>query len=72
MVTARSDLRISPRHERGEEFYFVEDPLRNKFYRLGPAEYAIFAALDGKRSVAEAAADTAATAGPTALTRPTP
>jgi putative peptide zinc metalloprotease protein len=67
IVTARRDLRISPRRERGDDFYFVEDPQRNKFYRLGPAEHAFFAALDGRRTIAEAAADVAASE-PNALT----
>lgn len=69
VVTARRDLRISRRRERDEDFYFVEDPLRNKFFRLGPAEHALFAALDGHRTLAEAAADTASSAGPSALTQ---
>jgi putative peptide zinc metalloprotease protein len=53
-IAARRDLRISRRTERGESFHFVEDPLRGKFFRLGDAEHALFAALDGRRTLAEA------------------
>ncbi|MCE9605264.1 MAG: hypothetical protein K8U03_10225 [Planctomycetia bacterium] len=69
VVAARRDLRVSTRHDRGELFYFVEDPLRNKFFRLGKAEHALFLALDGTRTLAEAAAHTASASGSQALTQ---
>lgn len=53
-ITARRDLRISPRTERGESFHLVEDPLRGKFFRLGDAEHALFTAFDGRRTLTEA------------------
>lgn len=55
-IAARRDLKISRRTERGDSFHFVEDPLRGKFYRLGDAEHALFTALDGRRTLAEAMA----------------
>lgn len=56
IVRARADLRVSLRSERGTAFHFIEDPLRNQFYRLGKAEFALFEALDGNRSLEEAVA----------------
>lgn len=54
VLRARTDLKVSPRTERGRPFHFIEDPIRNKFYRLGPSEYAVFRACDGRRTLAEA------------------
>lgn len=68
-ITARRDLRISRRSERGEDFYFVEDPLRGKFFRLGLAEHAFFTALDGSRTLAETASAVASHGGSNALTQ---
>lgn len=56
VVRARTDLRATLRSERGTEFHFVEDPLRNTFYRLGKAEFALLRALDGERTLEEAVA----------------
>lgn len=56
IVRARTDLRVSLRSERGVEFHFIEDPVRNTFFRLGKAEYAVFAALDGRRPLSDAVA----------------
>lgn len=58
-VALRSDLVIAPRHDRSGPHYVVEDPRRRKFFRLGPAEYAVLAACDGRRTPAEAAAHAA-------------
>jgi putative peptide zinc metalloprotease protein len=68
VVTARSDLTATPRYERDEAFVFLEDSLRNRYFRLGLAEYSFFLALDGKRTVAEAAAEAAANSGSLAVT----
>src|ERR1041385_8724594 len=68
VVAARRDVKAALRTERGDSFYFLEDPLRNKFFRLGRAEYELFAALDGKRTVADAVADVSPRLGAAALT----
>ena len=66
-VALRSDLVIAPRHDRSGPHYVVEDPRRRKFFRLGPAEYAVLAACDGRRTPAEAAAHAAPLLGHNAL-----
>ena len=48
----RDDLIVTPDAARG---YLVEDPLAGRFHRLGQAEFAVAAQLDGRRSLAEAA-----------------
>lgn len=68
IVTARRDVTATLRYERGETFYFVEDALRNRFFRLGSAEYFFFKSLDGERTVAEAVACAAAQSGSQAVT----
>ena len=56
IIRARTDLRVSLRSERGTPFHFIEDSLRNQFFRLGRAEFALFEVLDGNRSLEEAVA----------------
>src|SRR6188508_1576009 len=67
VLRARTDLKVECRRERGRPFWFVEDPLRGTFFRLGPAEYSLFCACDGTRTLADAAALAAADGGDDAL-----
>ena len=48
----------------------IEDPVNAKFYRVGIPEYTFLSLLDGQTTVAGALAETAAVAGPNALTEP--
>lgn len=56
VVRARPDVRASRRSERNRHYYFLEDPLRGTYYRLGEAEFALFQALDGVRTLEDAVA----------------
>jgi putative peptide zinc metalloprotease protein len=67
VLRARTDLKVECRRERGRPFWFVEDPLRGTFFRLGPAEYSLFSACDGIRTLADAAAQAAAAGSDDAL-----
>jgi putative peptide zinc metalloprotease protein len=68
VITFRRDVQAAVRTERDGPFYFLEDPLRNRFFRLGPAEYAVASAFDGSRTVSDVVAHTAAQLGAQALT----
>ena len=50
----RDGLIFAPRPVAGRPGYVIEDPGRGKFFRLGVAEYALVASLDGQTSVATA------------------
>ncbi len=67
LLKLRSDLIIAPRSGGEWSGYFIEDPLRGKFFRLGLAEHAVLSLLDGQRTISQACAQAAITLGPTAL-----
>jgi putative peptide zinc metalloprotease protein len=46
----RQCLKFETRVENGEQFVFIEDPVRCKFFRLGTKEYRIVAKINGTRS----------------------
>lgn len=50
----RSDLRFYPQKSNDKLIVVVEDPIRNKFFRIGKAEYLFVSQLDGNQSVREA------------------
>lgn len=68
IVTKRSEIIAQARHDGAEAFYFLEDTIRGKYFRLGVAEYEVFASLDGTHTLAEIAAATASRLGSRALT----
>ncbi|PIE59041.1 MAG: hypothetical protein CSA33_00270 [Desulfobulbus propionicus] len=53
--TLRSDLHFTIQNGTAR-CYVLEDPLRQKFYRIGRAEYVLLTTLDGKRSLSQAIA----------------
>ena len=65
--TLRRDLDVRVRHFGGRPSYVLEDAARSRFFRLGPAEYAVASLLDGRTSVADAVAAAAAACGEEAL-----
>jgi putative peptide zinc metalloprotease protein len=67
LLKLRSDLVIAARNSGEWSGYFIEDPLRAKFFRLGIAEHAVLSRLDGKTTIAEACGDAALQVGVTAL-----
>ena len=56
VLRLRDDLSIVPQTTNGQRLYVIEDRLTGKCYRLGSAEYAVAASLDGNKSLAEIAA----------------
>ncbi len=50
----RSELRISIRNQNRRVVAIVEDPVRNRFFQTGNAEYHFIKLLDGTRTVQEA------------------
>lgn len=55
MLQLRADLKISVHDDERGTFYVLEDPLRNKFFRLGLREYAILTQFDGRTAVGDVA-----------------
>ncbi|NNK96614.1 MAG: biotin/lipoyl-binding protein [Desulfobacterales bacterium] len=47
----RADLRFTPLTEKGTPHYILEDPVRNKFYRLGLEEYLFISRLNQSSSI---------------------
>jgi len=47
----RADLRFTPITEKGTPQYILEDPVRNKFYRLGLEEYLFISRLNQESSI---------------------
>lgn len=68
IVTARREVRGTLRTDGDETYYFLEDTVRGRYFRLGLPEYALLQSLDGTRNLADAAEQTAATLGPDAFT----
>jgi putative peptide zinc metalloprotease protein len=52
----RTDLVLVEQTYRGEQSFIVKDTTTHKYYRFRPVEVAVMQTLDGKRTVAEAAA----------------
>jgi hypothetical protein len=52
----RPDLVLVEQTYRGEQSFIVKDPTTHKYFRFRPVEVAVMQALDGSRTVAEAAA----------------
>ena len=50
----RRDLRIVRHVYGGHSCFVIDDPISGKVHRIGPAEYTLVSALNGKRSVADA------------------
>ncbi|MEM9351487.1 MAG: efflux RND transporter periplasmic adaptor subunit [Planctomycetota bacterium] len=44
-LSLRADLVFRPQRRRGRVEFVIEDPLRRKFYRVGPREYALLTSL---------------------------
>ena len=64
----RRDLAVQTQPFGGEECVVLEDPVRSRFYRVGPVEYAFLSLLDGRTSVSDAVAATASRFGADAIT----
>jgi putative peptide zinc metalloprotease protein len=52
----RPDLVLVEQSYRGEQSFILKDPTTRKYFRFRPVEVAVMQALDGQRTVAEAAA----------------
>ena len=52
----RTDLVLVEQTYRGEQSFILKDPSTRKYFRFRPVEIAVMRALDGERTVAEAAA----------------
>jgi len=50
----RSDISITINQEGNERVFIIEDPVRNKFFRIGEPEYRLLGLLDGKTTIGEA------------------
>ena len=57
LPTLRPDLHFIIQ-DKENEGYVLEDALRQKFYRIGRAEYLFFTELDGKKNLGEVIART--------------
>jgi len=57
VLTLRKELRFETRVEQGKRFVMIEDPVRNKFFRIGVREFSLISAVDGIRSMRQLAAD---------------
>lgn len=51
----RDDLVVVEQSYRGEQSFVVKDPETHKYFRFGPLEVMVMQALDGRRTVVEAA-----------------
>ena len=54
----RRELAFRPRIFAGKQYYVVEDPVNDRFFRVGLAEYCFLSRLDGRRTVGEALDET--------------
>ena len=70
LLKLRTDLIIAPRTGGEWSGYFIEDPLRGKFFRLGLAEHAVLSLLDGQRTISQACAEAAVYAWADRFERP--
>lgn len=52
-LTLRPELKFDTRSENRTSFVIIEDPIRNKFFQIGPREYQFIASLDGKNTPRE-------------------
>ena len=66
-LTLRDDLQFTLQSYSGNTCYVVEDEARGQYFRIGLSEYTFLSLLDGRTTVAEALARTAAALGPHAL-----
>jgi putative peptide zinc metalloprotease protein len=63
MDKLRTDLKIIREVQSGEVAYLVKDPVAQKYYRFGAAEYAVIEQFDGTRNYDEIARQVKAEAG---------
>ena len=49
----RSDIHISRQHFRGREWFVLEDPGRNEFFRINQVAYRFVGLLDGRKTISE-------------------
>lgn len=68
-LTLRANLIFTPQRYGDEVYYHVEHPDRNRFFRIGLAEYTFISLLDGDTSVAQAASLAARALGANAFTQ---
>ena len=68
VVRLRPELIFRPQSFSGRPGYVIEDPVHNKFFRVGLPEYHFVSHLDGRTSVRRALAINAGTQGSDALT----
>ena len=52
----RTDLILVEQTYRGEQSFIVKDPSTRKYFRFRPVEVTVMRALDGRRTLGEAAA----------------
>ena len=53
ILKLRPELRFDSRSNDKDVFVVVEDPVRSKFFQIGPREYRFVASIDGKKSANE-------------------
>lgn len=63
----RDDLRVSVRHDGPEPYCILEDPVQNRFFRIGFAEYTLVSLFDGRNSLQDAVQATSCLLGDKAL-----
>lgn len=66
-LTLRDDLKLSIRTESGEPYCVLEDPVQNRFFRLGYAEYTLVSLLNGEKTIAALVESTSHVLGRDAL-----
>ena len=66
-LTLRDDLQFTLQSYGGQTCYVVEDEARGQYFRIGLPEYTFLSLLDGRTTVGEALARSAAALGPQAL-----
>ena len=53
VLTLRQELRFDTRSEQGKSFVVIEDPVRNKFFRIGLSEFSLISAIDGQQTMTQ-------------------
>ncbi len=51
--TLRAELKFDSRCEDDKSFVVIEDPVRSKYFQIGPREYRFVASIDGKKTPRE-------------------
>ena len=57
VLSLRQELRLETRVEQGKSFAVIEDPVRNKFFRIGLREFVLILAIDGEKPMSQIATE---------------